>query len=176
MFWLFVTVYRYLNFLRGYWHSFPVIPYAPSLSFAPICVSLLSLSRLVLLSTRKCDTSLTLLICSVIPSPMLTYSKSWRSIRSRTGSLYSRARTKLTASFRASSPRHLSPNTADDSVSSEKIQIIIVCTHERPNYESECLLADYWVTPLSLGWLVTHTGKRAVALGERLSMPHKSET
>uniref|UniRef100_A0A1I7WT81 SH3 domain-containing protein n=1 Tax=Heterorhabditis bacteriophora TaxID=37862 RepID=A0A1I7WT81_HETBA len=31
---------------------------------------------------------------------MLTYSKSWRSIRSRTGSLYSRARTKLASSFR----------------------------------------------------------------------------
>eukprot|EP00081_Caenorhabditis_elegans_P000362 NP_001021501.2 Uncharacterized protein CELE_F55C7.7 [Caenorhabditis elegans] len=31
---------------------------------------------------------------------MLTYSKSWRSIRSRTGSLYTRARNRLTSSFR----------------------------------------------------------------------------
>ncbi|CAI2304098.1 unnamed protein product [Caenorhabditis sp. 36 PRJEB53466] len=58
-------------------------------------------------------------------SKMLGYSKSWRSLRSRTGSLYTRARNRLTSSFRGGTkPENLAVAEFDDSTQSSEVWIV----------------------------------------------------
>lgn len=83
-FWNVITRQLFLCF-SWWWLSFFSL-----FSFFPLSIFASSFLLIIIVKFRGSDDS-----CR-----MLTYSKSWRSIRSRTGSLYTRARNRLTSSFR----------------------------------------------------------------------------
>ncbi|CAB3408480.1 unnamed protein product [Caenorhabditis bovis] len=89
---------------------------------------------------------------------MLTYSKSWRSIRSRTGSLYARARNRLTSSFRGGT-------MPEKATGKEEV-------HTRHDYDAQS--SEVWVVASDFDG--TANGHLKVSKGDRVEIVEDQAT